>query len=76
MAAMRVNEEAKVVVKVQSGTNPSTGNTIISNRTLNYIDPNADDTKVLTFATAYGGLQKYTVDSIVRTDTAELVNNA
>lgn len=73
-AALRVNEEGTLTLRVQTGTSAK-GAITTSNRTVNYLDPSADDAKVLDFATAYGGLQSHVVDSVVRTDKCELISD-
>ena len=72
MAALRVNEESKLTLKVATGTT-ARGGTNYSNRNIANISPVAGDTKVLDFATSYAALQAHTLGSVVRTNTAELV---
>lgn len=73
-AALRINEESKLTLKVATGTS-SRGATIYSNRSVSNISPVATDTNVLNFATAYAALQVHTLGSVVRTSTAELVED-
>ena len=72
MAALRVNEESKLTLKVATGTT-ARGGTSYSNRNVVNISPVATDTKVLEFATGYAALQSHTLGSVVRTNTAELI---
>ena len=74
MAALRINEEAKLTLKVATGTTAK-GATTYANRNIANLNPVATDTKALEFATAYAALQSHTLGSVVRTSTAELVED-
>ena len=73
-AALRVNEESSITLKVVTGQTASGANSF-SNRTVPNINPVATDTKALQFATAYAALQSHTLDSVIRANKAELVDD-
>lgn len=73
MAAERTEELTDLLVKVEVGSGDDVS---YKNRTFRYIAPNTTDDNALTFGNRLGALQSHTVASIVRRDTATLVEGA
>lgn len=73
MAAERTEELTDLLVKVEVG---SGDDVTYKNRTFRYIAPNTTDDNALSFGTRLGALQSHTVASIVRRDTATLIEGA
>lgn len=70
--AVKQNIECEIIVKVQTGTT-STGKASYSSRSFNYINPNISEDDILDIGQKIASLQKYTLGSVNRQDTAEIV---
>lgn len=70
--AVKQNSETDMVLKVQTGVSEDESPTY-SRRTIGNINPSLTDDDFLAVGTAVAGLQKYTLDTVVREDSAEIV---
>lgn len=71
MAVQSLPYNSRLILRVQVGVQQ--GNQILRNRSFNNIKANASDEAVFTVAQILGGLQKYPVVKVVRTNDEELV---
>lgn len=71
MAVQSIPYNSRLILRVQVGIQQ--GNPVLRNRSFNNVKANATDNAVFTVAQALGGLQKYPVVKIVRTNDEELV---
>lgn len=70
--AVKQNSETDMILKVQTGVSEDESPTY-SRRTIGNINPSLTDDDFLAVGTAVAGLQKYTLDTVVREDSAEIV---
>lgn len=73
MAVVKSGESAKLIIKVQTGTNTN-GDPTYAQRSISNLNPAATDADVYAVGAAIGKLQEFPVDSVNRQDTAELIN--
>ncbi len=73
MAVSKTVESSKMVLRVQSGLDGA-GKAVYKNVSLSGLNPAAADADVFDAATALGGLQQYTVASVLRVDQGHLTN--
>ena len=69
--AKRLTETGKLTLTVQTGTAES-GTAVTANRSVSNVNPDLMDDDAYSIAVKLGGLQKYPVTKITRTDTAVL----
>lgn len=69
--AVKKNVQCSIVVKVQTGTT-ATGKASYSSRSFDDINPEITDDNVLAIGQKMAGLQKYTLGSVNREDSAEI----
>ena len=70
--AVKQNSETDIVLKVQTGVSEDESPTY-SRRTIGNINPSLTDDDFLAVGTAVAGLQKYTLGTVIREDSAEIV---
>lgn len=70
--AVKQNSETDMILKVQTGVSEDESPTY-SRRTIGNINPSLTDDDFLAVGTAVAGLQKYTLDTVIREDSAEIV---
>lgn len=71
MAVQSIHYNSRLILRIQVGTQQD--NPVLRNRSFNNIKANATDEAVFIVAQALGGLQKYPVVKIVRTNDEELL---
>lgn len=72
--AVKKNVECELIVKVQTGTT-TTGKASYSSRSFKYINSQISEDDILAIGQKIAGLQKYTLGSVYRQDTAEVAEN-
>lgn len=70
--AVKQNSETDLVLKVQTGVDDDESPTY-SRRTIGNINPSLSDDNFLDIGNSIAGLQKYTLGSVIREDSAEIV---
>lgn len=70
--AIKKDAECEIIIKVETGTT-STGKASYSSRSFGYINPALTEDDILDIGQKLAGLQKYTLGSVNRQDTAEIV---
>jgi len=73
MAVVKMNQSAKLIIKVQTKTDAN-GEAVYAQRSISNLNPAVVDNDVYTVGTAIAGLQKYPVETVSRQDTAALAN--
>ena len=72
MAAEKTNQNTALQLKLETGTTAG-GVTTYGTRTFSNVKPTISDDDMLSVGTALAGLQNYTLGSVLRRDTATLV---
>ena len=70
--AVKQNSETDMILKVQTGVSEDESPTY-SRRTIGNINPSLTDDDFLAVGTAVAGLQKYTLGTVIREDSTEIV---
>ena len=73
MAVVKMNQSAKLIIKVQTKTDAN-GEAVYAQRSISNLNPAVADSDVYTVGSAVAGLQKYPVETVSRQDTAALAN--
>lgn len=69
--AVKKNNETDMVLKVQTGVSENDAPTY-SRRTIGNINPSLSDDNFLDVGSSIANLQKYTLGSVIRKDSAEI----
>lgn len=69
--AVKKNSETDMVLKVQTGISEDE-NPTYSRRTIGNINPSLSDDNFLDVGTSIASLQKYTLGTVIREDSAEI----
>ncbi|OPX90706.1 MAG: hypothetical protein A4E53_00884 [Pelotomaculum sp. PtaB.Bin104] len=73
MAVTKVPTGAALKLKLNTGTDGS-GNPVFRSKSLSNVKPTTADSDIYDVAVSLSGLQSYTLASISRVDSAELIN--
>lgn len=73
MAVVKAEQSAKLMIKVQTGTNTS-GDPVYRQRSLANLNPALTDEEVMAIGQALGTLQAHPIEAIARQDNAILAN--
>lgn len=75
MATEKIEQSAKLIIKVQTGVNAS-GKPAYRQRVLANMNPALTDDEVLAIGQAIGGLQQHDIEAVSRQDNAVLAAKA